>query len=97
MIIYKAKHNVAKVMLPVDSPPDESTIKECGLNLTSNRHLSSDIDQWNADLAQFCMKREWGFVAMDHEFNPKDILSGSIDLNNTAKKHLAELIKQKVH
>jgi len=77
--------------------PDESTIKECGLNLTPNRHLSSDIDQWNADLAQFCMKREWGFVAMDHEFNPKDILSGSIDLNNTAKKHLAELIKQKVH
>ena len=77
--------------------PDEKAIEECGLKLTPNRELHTDIDHWNADLAQFCLSKNLGFIAMDEEFKVSDVIVGSIDFKNTAKRHLVNLIKRKIH
>ena len=75
--------------------PEDKKITSCGLNIKPNRHLAADIDGWNADLAQLAMKKNWGFIAMDHEFKITDVISGSINFNNNAKRKLAKLIKRK--
>ena len=77
--------------------PKGETIVDCGIKLIPDREIEMDIDHWNADLAQFCVKENLGFIAMDEEFKVSDILSGSIDFKNTAKKHLVNLIKRKIH
>jgi hypothetical protein len=77
--------------------PEDKTIKSCGLKITSNRHLASDIDGWNADLAQFALEKDWGFIALDNEFSVKDITINTIDFTNNAKRKLVKLLQRKIH
>ena len=77
--------------------PKDKEITDCGLNLTPNKHLDQDIDAWNADLAQYCVTKDWGFIVMDKEFKASDVLSGEYELKNSAKKHLANIIQRKIY
>ena len=77
--------------------PKDKELTERGLKMTPNHHLIEDIDTWNADLAQYCVAKNFGFIAMDKEFKVSDVIAGSLDLTNSAKKHLANLIQRKVY
>lgn len=77
--------------------PEDKTLKSCGIKLTSNRHLAADIDGWNADLAQYALKNNLGFIALDNEFTVKDITTNSIDFKNNAMRKLVKLLQRKIH
>lgn len=77
--------------------PKNKELNECGIKIMPTKHIADDIDAWNADLAHYCVTNNLGFIAMDKEFNVEDIISGSTDLNNNAKKKLVSIIGRKIH
>lgn len=77
--------------------PKDKELTECRLKITPTHHLIEDIDAWNADLAQYCVSKDYGFIAMDKEFKVSDVISGSLDLTNSAKKHLVTILERKIH
>ena len=77
--------------------PKDKEVKECGIKIMPTKHIADDIDAWNADLAHYCVTNNLGFIAMDKEFNVGDIIAGSTDLTNNAKKKLVSIIGRKLH